>query len=284
MNNCLVTKLKETVNNDNLDIYGVIKLRVASGAGESYFNFGVGDDSEIIMTLESDDENEYFTDFNRNKIGKTITAKKNQSRPDVPNAFRVIAKPGTVVTIKDGYKLGTGFQVGFPCYQYGKSLEQDLKWREYTILKFANSAIVCNVKKLIKATNNAPFDISFERSSENVVYDDIKVLAYCKPVSESSLDFGNLLLKSYAKVTILGKLDILQIIAVRRYLGNTEGEVIFSFPENAYLGDTPLSSFGSFVYIKFAWTEDTVKVYTANNNKVYSEKATISNSDKYDWE
>ena len=105
MNDCLVTKLKETVNNDNLDIYGVMKLRVSSGTGESYFNFGVGDDSEIIMTLESDDENEYFTDYNNNKIGKTITAVKNQSRQDVKNAFRLIATPGTVVTIKDGYKL-----------------------------------------------------------------------------------------------------------------------------------------------------------------------------------
>lgn len=284
MNNCLVTKLKETVNNDNLDIYGVMKLRVASyvESDYNYFHFYVKDDAEATMTLESDDENEYFTDYNRNKIGKTITAVKNQTGADAINAFRIVAAANRVVTIKDGYHI---YKYSFtPFFQYRESLEDDIKWRNLTNITIRNPDLVCNVKKLIKANNNAPFDINFVPSSENVVYDDIKVLAYCYNINETDLDYGNILLKYYAKVTILGKLDIMQIIAVRRYLGHTEGTATFSYPENAYLGDTPLSSFGSFIYIKFAWTESTVTVYTASNDKVYSEVATINNSDKYDWE
>lgn len=281
MNDCLVTKLKETVNNDNLDIYGVMKLRVASNAENKFFNFRVEDDRDVTMTLESDDENEYFTDYNRNKLGKTITAVKNATESSGSNAFYVVAAAGRVVTIKDGYEIKMSFK---PFYQYRESLEQDIKWRNLTSILIENSELVCNVKKLIKANNNAPFRIHFMESSENVVYDNIKVLAYCQNIDNTDLDYGNILLKSYAKVTILGKLDIMQIIAVRRYLGHTGGTMKFSYPKNAYIGDTPLSSFGSFIYIKFAWTESTVTVYTAGNDKVYSEVVTINNSDKYDWE
>lgn len=282
MNNCLITKLKETVNNDNLDIYGVIKLRVASNIGDDFFHFHVKDDAEVTMTLESDDQNEYFTDYSKNKIGKTITAVKNQTRNSPSNAFRIVAAAGRVVTIKDGYHT---FTCNFtPFVQYRESLEEDIKWRNLSSITISKPELVCNVKKLIKANNNAPFDIKFNQSSENVVYDDIKVLAYCYSISKTDLDYGNILLKGYTKVTILGKLDIMQIIAVRRYLGHTDGTAVFLYPENAYIGDTPLSSFGSFVYIKFAWTKDTVTVYTAGNDQNYVSKATISNSDKYDWE
>ena len=121
MNNCLVTKLKETVNNDNLDIYGVIKLRVASNVEDDFFHFYVKDDSEVTMTLESDDENEYFTDYSRNKIGKTITAVKNQTVSTPSNAFRIVAAAGRVVTIKDGYHTFTCTISTF--VQYRESLE-----------------------------------------------------------------------------------------------------------------------------------------------------------------
>lgn len=282
MNNCLVTKLRETVNNDNLDIYGVMKLRVASNSNNTYFHFRVEDDTDATMTLESDDENEYFTDYQRNKIGKTITAVKNETENGASNMFYVVAAAGKVVTIKDGYKIKMSFG---PFYQYRESLEQDIKWRNLTSnIIIRNNELVCNVKKFIKANNNAPIDIDFQKSSENVVYDDIKVIAYCDNLNKTDLKYANMLLKNYAKVTIFGKLDIMQIIAVRRYLGHTDGTAEFSYPENAYIGDTPLSSFGSFVYIKFAWTKSTVTVYTAGSNKVYSEVATINNSDKYDWE
>ena len=71
MNNCLVTKLKETVDNDNLLIYGVLKLKVSSNTSENgYFHFYVEDDSEATMTIESDDENDYFMDFKSNKMQK----------------------------------------------------------------------------------------------------------------------------------------------------------------------------------------------------------------------
>lgn len=280
MNNCLVTKLKETVNNDNLDIYGVIKLRVASDVENDYFHFFVKDDAEVTMTLESDDENEYFTDYNRSKIGKTITAIKNATSSSPSNAFYVKAAAGRVVTIKDGYKT---FMCTFtPFVQYRESLEEDIKWRNLLYIDIKKPELVCNVKKLIKANNNAPSKVMLS-GSENVVYDDIKVLAYCYSVSTTTYDF-NLFLHSSMPKTIVGKRDLLQIIAVRRYLGNTEGEIIFSYPQQAYLGDTPLSSYGSFIYIKLAWTENTIKVYTASNDKVYSEVATINNSDKYDWE
>lgn len=281
MNNCLVTKLKETVNNDNLDIYGVIKLRVASGKENTFFHFRVEDDKEVTMTLESDDENEYFTDYNRNKIGKTITAVKNETRDTPDNAFYVVAAADRVVTIKDGYNT---FACTFGAFiQYRESLEQDIKWRNLPYIHIEESPeLVCNVKKLIKANNNAPFTITLN-GSKNIVYDDIKVFAYCYPASETSIKF-NYELHSSIIHTIVGKRDILQIIAVRRYLGNTEGEIIFTYPEQAYLGDTPLSSFGSFVYIKLVWTENTVNVYTAGDDKVYSKVATINNSDKYDWE
>lgn len=282
MNNCLVTKLKETVNNDNLDIYGVIKLRVASNVEDDFFHFHVKDDAEVTMTLESNDENEYFTDYSRNKIGKTITAVKNQTINDPGNAFRIVAAAGRVVTIKDGYHT---FTCNFtPFVQYRESLEEDIKWRNLSDIKIAKPELVCNVKKLIKANNNAPFGINFTQSSENVVCDDIKVLAYCQSISKTDLNYGNILIKNFTKVTILGKLDIMQIIAVRRYLGHTNGTAIFVYPDHAYIGDTPLSSFGSFIYIKFVWTEDTVTVYTAGKDNVYSEVTTINNSDKYDWE
>lgn len=282
MNNCLVTKLKETVNNNNLDIYGVMKLRVASNVENDLFHFYVKDDAEVTMTLESDDENEYFTDYNRNKIGKIITAVKNQTVNNPHNAFRIVATAGRVVTIKDGYHTYTCAFT--PFVQYRESLEEDIKWRNLTDIKIDKPELVCNVKKLIKANNNAPFNIDFMSSNKNVVYDDIKVLAYCQSISKTDLQYGQILLKNSSKVTILGKLDIMQIIAVRRYLGHTEGTAIFVYPENAYIGDTPLSSFGDFIYIKFAWTEGTVTVYTAGNDKVYSEVATINNSDRYDWE
>lgn len=280
MNNCLVTKLKETVNNDNLDIYGVIKLRVASDVENTYFHFYVEDDAEVTMTLESDDENEYFTDYNRNKIGKTITAVKNATGDSGSNAFYVVAAAGRAVTIKDGYNT---FTCAFtPFAQYRESLEEDIKWRNVMSINIEKPELVCNVKKLIKANNNAPFKVILS-GSENVVYDDMKVLAYCYPISTTTNDFSSFLHQSILK-TIVGKRDLLQIIAVRRYLGNIEGEILFTYPQSAYIGDTPLSSYGSFVYIKLAWTEDTIKVYTAGMDKVYSEVETISNSDKYDWE
>lgn len=279
MNNCLVTKLKETVNNDNLDIYGVMKLRVASNVENNYFHFWVEDDTEITMTLESDDENEYFTDGNKNKIGKTIIAEKNATHNSPSNQFYVVAAAGKVVTIKDEYKSRMTFG---PFYQYRESLEQDLKWRDLSEVIINKTELVCNVKKLIKANNNAPFKIKLY-GSENVVYDDIRVFAYCFPASVTSLYYDTALHPSEVK-TIGGKRDILQIIAVRRYLGNTEGDMIFVYPQNAYIGDVPLNTYGSFSQIKFAWTEDTIKVYTAGDDGVYSEVATISNSDKYDWE
>lgn len=279
MNNCLVTKLKETVNNDNLDIYGVMKLRVASNVENKYFHFWVEDDTEITMTLESDDENEYFSDINKNKIGKTITAEKNTTSNGPSNAFYVVAAAGRVVTIKDEYKSRRTFS---PFYQYRESLEQDLKWRDLSVVDINRTELVCNVKKLIKANNNAPFKIALY-GSENVVYDDIRVFAYCFPTSVTSIDYGFALHPNNVK-TIGGKRDILQIIAVRRYLGNTEGDMHFVYPHNAYIGDVPLNTYGSFSQIKFAWTEDTIKVYTAGDDGVYSEVATISNSDKYDWE
>ena len=71
MNNCLVTKLKETVDNDDLLIYGVLKLKVSSNIDKNendYFHFYVEDDSEATMTIESNDENDYFMDFYSNKI------------------------------------------------------------------------------------------------------------------------------------------------------------------------------------------------------------------------
>lgn len=286
MNNCLVTKLKETVDNDNLLIYGVLKLKVSSNTDENnYFHFYVEDDSEVTMTIESDDENDYFMDFYNNKIGKTITAVKNQLSDSGSNAFRIHGCIGKTLIINDpNYKfkklrINSG---GF--YQYGKSLEEDFKFREMSSVLFSRDIpeLICNIKKLIKNTNNEPYNIELH-GSEDVVYDDIKVLAYCFSASKTSKNFDALLHSSFIK-TIIGKRDILQIIAVRRYLGNTEGEIMFTYPQQAYLGDTPLSSFGSFVYIKFTWTEDTVKVYTAGNDNVYSEVATINNSDRYDWE
>ena len=68
--------------------------------------------------------------------------------------------------------------------------------------------LVCNVKKLIKNTNNEPYNIMLY-GSENIVFDDIKVLAYCYPISETSKDF-NMELHPSTTHTIVGKRDILQ--------------------------------------------------------------------------
>lgn len=281
MNNCLVTKLKTAVNNDNLDIYGVTKLRVGTNISTVFFHFRAEDDSEATMTLESNDDNAYFKTYNGTRLGKTITAVKNQAINNIDNAFYVVAEPGTVVTIKDMYNDKVHYTFD-PFYQYRESLEQDIKWRQLSEIRIHQPELVCNVKQLIKANNNAPFNIDL-LGSKNVVYDDMKVVAYCMPVTKTEIQYGNFLLSTQVK-TILSKRDIMQIIAVRRYLGITNGSAEFSYPESAYLGDKPLSSFGSFVWIKFVWTADTVTVYTAGNDKNYVSKATISNSDKYDLE
>lgn len=281
MNNCLVTKLKETVNNDNLDVYGVIRLRVGTNISSTYFHFRAEDNSEATMTLESNDDNAYFKTYDGTRLGKTITAVKNQANNATNNAFYVVAEHGTVVTIKDMYNDKVHYTFG-PFYQYRESLEQDIKWRQLIELKISQPELVCNVKQLIKANNNAPFNIHL-LGSKNIVYDDMKVVAYCTSITKTDIQYGNFLHSREVK-TILGKRDIIQIIAVRRYLGITNGSIEFSYPESAYLGDKPLSYFGSFVWIKFVWTKDTVTVYTAGNDRNYVSKATISNSDKYDWE
>ena len=52
MNNCLVTKLKDSVDNDDMLIYGMLKLKVSSViSDDSYFHFYVEDDVMLIGNL-----------------------------------------------------------------------------------------------------------------------------------------------------------------------------------------------------------------------------------------
>jgi hypothetical protein len=92
MENCLVTKLKGSVNNDSLPIYGAFKLKVV-GNTELYFTDDasiISFDFEIIGDGHFCSNNTYSDD-----LGKTITAK----------TVWVATSTSCILVVKDAYKL-----------------------------------------------------------------------------------------------------------------------------------------------------------------------------------
>ena len=109
MGNCLVTKLKESVNNDNLSYFDVVRLIYTKLDGFNYINLSIGAVQPFSGTVEILSNNGYLTDDSFANYGLTHTYSNESTvliSPSTPDA-EVLVKinPKSAIT---GFYMSEG--------------------------------------------------------------------------------------------------------------------------------------------------------------------------------
>lgn len=277
MNDCLLTKLKASVDNEDMRTLGVIKMKVSNknNPESSRFFIWFSDDTDGTVTINSESSEDYFISSSGDNLGKVLTIPKNQVGNAINNQFGIHAAADTDITIKDNSRLAR-FQFN-ECFTTTNDLYEELMFNEIEFINMT-SLSKCTVKNILNDNGRKPMNIT-AYGSVDVIYHDLGVAAYCRTSDSVNLKYVQIFTQTNS--TILNR-EIVNLVAVRRYLGNENGSANFYYPNNFTLNG---NNIGNIVNMTVEWTSDKITVYnTENSQKI--EVMSIDNNDSYDldWE